>query len=353
MEQIENIEQLISKANKEETIDKKIEYIMNYIFNTVRYDYAYLFARGYAQGTISQVDSGFRLTESQLNKDEITGVVLSRGIQEGQSRIFNDITQMQNDSKGNYEAFIQNLQVYVNNELKEHLGNDELVQANVDRFMTKIKKDLLQKKLNVSLNGKQYSLNYDVSSILIDYILNANKAFPPIMKNGLLKSGVCDHYSDYLLDLFEKIGIESHKIEGTSELGHAWVVAKGDSDYKSIDLTRAVFIRDGFLGIPKEQTSQDWLCCDIHKIFEMQKTRTITKIDETILPCTITPQNHKETDFSELIGKCTRISGESKKMNSLKDFLEIGLKDGIGQTQCTDAEKIENTKESEVSIDEQ
>ena len=155
MEQIENIEQLISKANKEETIDKKIEYIMNYIFNTVRYDYAYLFARGYAQGTISQVDSGFRLTESQLNKDEITGVVLSRGIQEGQSRIFNDITQMQNDSKGNYEAFIQNLQVYVNNELKEHLGNDELVQANVDRFMTKIKKDLLQKKLNVSLNGKQ------------------------------------------------------------------------------------------------------------------------------------------------------------------------------------------------------
>ena len=32
-----------------------------------------------------------------------------------------------------------------------------------------------------------------------------------------------------------------------------------------------------------------------------------------VLICTITHQNHKETDFSELIGKCARTSGESKK----------------------------------------
>ena len=68
MEQIQNIDQLIDMAMKISSKDKRIQFVMNYFLNTVNYDYAYLFAAGYAQGTISQVDSGFRTKISALEK---------------------------------------------------------------------------------------------------------------------------------------------------------------------------------------------------------------------------------------------------------------------------------------------
>lgn len=119
MEQIQNIEQLIEEAMKISSKDERVQFVMNYFLNTVNYDYAYLFAKGYAQGTISQVDPGFRLKESKFEKDEISGVVLSRGVMEGNSTIFNDILKLQDESQGDYNSFINNLREYVANELKK------------------------------------------------------------------------------------------------------------------------------------------------------------------------------------------------------------------------------------------
>ena len=334
--------------------DERVQFVMNYFLNTVNYDYAYLFAKGYAQGTISQVDPGFRLKESKFEKDEISGVVLSRGVMEGNSTIFNDILKLQDESQGDYNSFINNLREYVANELKKHVGNEEIVEKNTNRFMSKLEDDLSNKKLDVKLNGKEYTLNYDLSAVLIDYLLNANTNFPPEIQDGLMKSGVCDHYSDYLLPVMEKLGIEVHKIEGTSELGHAWIIVKGDQDYKSIDLTRAVFIRDEFLGIPKEQTSQDWLYTDIDKMFEMQATRTITKIDNVELSKVITPENYNEGEFLEVINaNQDKTTSKGDEDSSLKKLLEQGLRDGIGETESRMAEQNEKTKERDVVKDEQ
>lgn len=352
MEQIQDIEQLIAQAMSISSKDERIEFVMNYFLDTVQYDYAYLFAKGYGQGTITNVDSGFRMSKSKLNKEDITGVVLTRGIAEGDSSIFRNIIRLQEESQGNYEVFINSLRSYINEELGKHLGNDSIVAENTDTLMKKIESDLNGKKLDVTYKGQQYSLNYDISAILIEYLLNPDTNFPPEIQNGLIMNGVCEHYSNYLLPVMEKIGVEAHKIEGTSELGHAWIIVNGEHGYKSIDLTRAVFIRDKFLGIPPEQTSQDWLYSDIGTMFDMQSTRTITKIDGEELPSAITPENYDEHKFNTIMMAVkSRIEKKVEEI-TLKTFLEQSLRDGISSTESELAEQSEQTKERDVIKDE-
>lgn len=312
MDKIQDIKELIAQAMNISSKDDRIEFVMNYFLNTVQYNYAYLFAKGYAKGTITNVDSGFRLAKSKLNKQDITGVVLTRGIVNGDSSIFRNILGLQEESQGNYEEFINSLRSYINEELGKHLGNNSIVAENTETLIKKIESDLNNKKLDVNIKGQQYSLNYDMSAILIDYLLNPDINFPPEIQNGLITNGVCEHYSSYLLPVMEKIGVEAHKIEGTSEMGHAWIIVNGEHGYKSIDLTRAVFIRDNFLGIPPEQTSQDWLYSDIRTMFDMQSTRTITKIDGEKLPSAITPENYDENKFNAIM---TTIKNRKEEKN--------------------------------------
>lgn len=316
MEKLNNINQLISESMKFESKDERIKYVMNYFLNSVNYDYAYLFAKGYMQGTISRVESGFRLIESKLENNDITEVVLTREIQAGSSKIFSDILKLQDKSQGEYNVFIQYLNDYVKNELKQHIENQEVVDRNTKKFIDKVENDLLYKKEIITMEEEQYELNYDISSVLIEYLLNDKKNFPPIIQDGLIKSGVCDSYSDYLLSIMKKIDIEAHKIDGTSEMNHAWIIVKGDNNYKSIDLTRAIFIRDGFLGIPKEQASQDWLFCDIDKMFDMQETRTIVKIDGIELPNIITSENYNENDFLKVINSNSKLAEQESILSA-------------------------------------
>lgn len=353
MKQIQDIEQLIAEAMKISSKDERIKFVMNYFLNIVQYNYVYLFAAGYARGTIKGVDSGFRMAESKLNKEDITTVVLTRDIAEGDSSIFRNIIRMQDQSQGNYEVFINNLRSYINEELGKHIGNHCVVAKNTDILIEKIESDLTRKKIDVELEGQQYSLNYDISAILIDYILNPDTNFPPEIQNGLIMSGVCKNYTNYLIPVMERIGIEAHKIEGTSEFGHSWIIVKDEYGYKSIDLTRAVAIRDKFLGIPAEQQSQDWLYSEIGTMFDMQSTRTITKIDGEELPSVITSENYDEHKFNTILMNVK--NGKEKKINeiTLKTFSEQGLKDGISSTESKLAEQIEQAKERDVMKDEQ
>ena len=157
------------------------------------------------------------------------------------------------------------------------------------------------------------------------------------------RQGISERYLEQLMTLLKKAGIEAHGVEGTSELGHAWVIVNSEDGYKSIDLTRAVFIRDGFLGIPEEQTSQDWLYTDMRRMFEMQGARTITKIDNIALPSSITSDNFNEQDFIELMEQITH--GKVTD-NTFKRIVEQSLRDGVSREECQNANANEqNTRD--------
>ena len=341
---MENIERLISRANEIKSTDERTRFIMNYFFENVRYNYAYLFAKGYAQGTISMVSNNFKLAINKTKTNEDEEFSLTRSVIKGESKIHNEILQIRDRNSGNYSKFIEELRNYITRELNSHLGNKNIVSLNVESVIQKIEDGLREKK-KVIIEGNECNVNYDISKVLIDFLLAPKKYFPPEFNNGIITSGVCEDYTDYLVPILKKAGIETYNVDGTSELGHAWVIVNSEDGYKSVDLTRAVFIRDGFLGIPAEQTSQDWLYADMKKIFEMQETRTITKINNITLPNPITHDNFDKKDFTNLMEK---IAHGKVTDNTLKRILEQPLRDGVSKEECQKANASEqNAKDKE------
>ena len=346
---MDNIDELISKANQIQSADERTRFIMNYFLENVRYNYAYLFAKGYAQGTISGVSNNFGIAMNKTQTDGDEEFSLTRSVLQGESRIFNDILQIRDQNSGDYSKFIAELRAYITGELSSHIGNEAIVSQSAETVIQKIEEGLRQKK-KVTIKGNEYDMNYDISKVLIDFLLEAKKYFPPEFDNGLITNGVCEDYTDYLVPILQRAGIEAHSVEGTSELRHAWVIVSSDDGYKSVDLTRAVFIRDGFLSIPAEQTSQDWLYTDLRKMFQMQGTRTITKIDNIALPSSITPDNFDEQGFTNLMEQITQ--GKVTD-NTFKQILEQSLRDGVSRAECQNANANEqNTIDKEGQKDE-
>ncbi len=342
---INNVEELLKEAEKITDKENKVKFIMNYFLENVKYNYAYLFAKGYAGGDITAVSNQYGIAFNKTRDNGDQEFALTQKVIEGNSRIFEDILKLRDDNSGKYEEFIAQLREYITRELNKHLENDIIVSETVNTLMQRIMADL-KKTQKINYNGEEFLINYDISKVLIDYFLNPNEHFPAEFNNGLIVNGVCQNYADYLVPLLQKAGIEAHRVDGTSEMGHAWVIAKVGDEYKSIDLTRAVFIRDGFLGIPKEQKSEDWLYSNVEDIFRMQETRRITEIDGKLLPNIINAQNFNDEAFKKMM--------EEQEIDdaTLKTFLKKGLERGITETEALSAEKNETTKEREEKINE-
>lgn len=330
-----NVEELLVEAEKMQGIEAKTKLIMNYFLENVRYNYAYLFTKGYAQGTISAVSSHLDVTTNKTRVEGDEEFSITRSVLQGESQIFNDILRIRDENSGSYKEFIEKLRTYITVELRKHLGNDNLVSENVDTVMKRIEQGLRKKaKIHTKENG-YYAYNYDISMVLIDFLLQPKKYFPPEFKNGVISNGVCEDYTNYLVPLLQKAGIEAHGVEGTSELGHAWIIIKDEEKYKSVDLTRAVFIRDGFLGIPAEQTSEDWLYSDLEDIFRMQETRSIMKIDGKKLPQVINGQNYDEDSFIRMMEE------QAISDSTFANHVRNGLDKGVTSEEVSKAEKVE------------
>ena len=337
---INNDEELLTEAKKIENIEDRTRYIMNYFLENVKYNYAYLFVKGYTQGSISRVSNNYNIITNKAKTDGDEEFAVARSINEGESRIFDDILKIRDENDGNYSKFTEQLRNYITLELKKHLANDKIVNGNVDLVLEKIEKGLREKG-TFNYKGNEFKANYDISKVLIDFLLKPKEYFPPEFNNGLITNGVCADYTNYLVPLLQKAGIESYSVEGKSEFGHAWVIVRDGERYKSIDLTRAVFIRDGSLETPQGQTSEDWLYSDLKDIFKMQNARTITKIDRKELPNAITAQNFDEATFIKMMQ-------EQKITDStFKNLVKKGLKKGITEGEILNVDQAEIKAERE------
>ena len=303
---ISNVDELIEEANKIESTDDRAKFIMNYFLQNVKYNYANLFCAYLTQG-LNSYDRKVKpnnIVENKTKKEGSSDFALALDY-DGKSKIFENIFKIRDENKGNYNEFIENLREYVESELGSHLDNENIISENTELIIKEIE-DRLGKQFQIP-QIPDVNFNYDMSAILIQLIFEREKIYHPEFENGLITNGVCQDYTEYLVPLLEKAGIKAHAIEGTSELGHAWVVIKDDEgQYKSIDLTRAVFIRDGFKGIPENQTSQDWLYHDVGEGFKMQATRSITKIDGQELPIAINGENYNPDEFAKLVQEISR-----------------------------------------------
>lgn len=319
--EIETREELLERASQFERKEERLKFIMQYFLRNVKYDYAYLFAKGYVQGNISEVETNYKLGFDKMQSGQEEKFVLTRQVLKGKSEIFEDIIKLRDKNEGDYVGFISQLKNYITNFMREHIDNNEIIIDTVQELIAKIEQDLA-KKVPMKYGSSTIDLGFDISAILIDYLLNAKKRFPTIIEGGILKKGVCEAYSEYLVPLLREVGIEAYLMDGTSELEHAWILAKINGNYQSIDLTRAVFIRDGFKGIPQEQKSEDWLYHDLGKMFRMQKTRSISAINGMTLKNIIDASNYTPELFSYLMTEIlTKKEGHS--VSNIEEGLEI------------------------------
>lgn len=314
---INNIEQLIMEASKFNTEEEKLQFIMNYFLNTVQYDYTYLLIKGYIQDSISELEpfssekdivvnpfkkGKVKFTINGEEKEFDDSMCRTIRISKGSSKLLDRIDKLTHEVNGDVELFFRELRNILIEELLKHLDNVEIATENVDRIIENLKRSMRE-----GIIAGKYFVSWDIKSIILKYLLEPNKHMPPIIENGLLKRGVCQHYANYLADLLSKIGITAKRVYGISELGHAWIAAIVDGRLVSIDLTRAIFIRDKFKGIPKEQNSSDWLISSFEDSFRMQPKRMITAVDidengdKKLLPYALNSENFDETIITNLL----------------------------------------------------
>ena len=342
---INNEDELLEEAKKIPDIESRTKFIMNYFLEHVEYNYAYLFARGYMGENISAVSNSLVMAPNKTKTKEDSDNSLTRSILHGESRIFDDILKIRDENEGNYDEFINQLRNYITLEIKSHLNNNIIVKENVDIVMKHIEKGL-REKFRLNIQGNEYDFNFDISKVLLDFFLEHSKIFPAEFKNGLITKGVCADYTEYLVPLLKKVGIEAHSAKGISELPHAWIIVKDGEKYKSVDLTRAVIIRDGFKGIPSEQTSEDWLYTNLKNMFKMQKTRKIIKIDDKELPSIITKENFDEEVFTKIM------NDNNREDWTFKNITRRALGNHTTKTESLEAENAEKLNEREDRINE-
>lgn len=318
---LDQLKNIVNKLDEE----KKVLFILNYFFKTVQYDYARLQAAGYGCETIKQLkcndanpnEAEIFLEENFFPKKnvslEINGETkqysdkysITFKVIEGTSNFYNNIVEIAKKTAGDIELFESEVKYYVKEELSKHLDNDVIIDREASIFVSTLISDIT--KPVCFLKGK-YAISYGVFGTLIRYALSQNNFSTSIVNsNGILERGVCKDYTEYLVKLFNEIGIEAHSIVGISELEHEWICVKVNGIYKSVDLTRAIFIRDGFKNIPNDQKAEDWLLCDFKEIFKMQKTRIITEIDGRKLDTVINSNNYNEEEFINIINQKCRI----------------------------------------------
>ena len=202
---IENVEQLIEKANLIESESERVKFVMDYFLDTVQYDYAYLVADGYMQETISELypfDGKKDIVPNPFKKGKITipingenqefndSFCLTFRISKGESKLLNKIVELSNNCNGDINVFFNELFKILSDTLKEHLNNDEIVKLNISSLVSKIKQNMKPGRIRKTSN-EQYFISNDIKRVLLNYMLEPNKFFPPKEENGLLKKGVC------------------------------------------------------------------------------------------------------------------------------------------------------------------
>ena len=287
------IEELIEQANSIEDEQQRLEFVMNYFLQNVEYDYTYLLIKGYLQGKITGIKAftpdclipnpfskGVITAKTNGETVELNDTISYTSVVVGEeSDLLKRLDKATKECNGDFEKYKKIATEILEEELYKHIDKREIVEKSVQRFI-----DILSYQFEnnygklVTKDGTKYLIGRDIKTIILYCLLEPEKYFPPVIENDILKRGVCIDYSKYLKNLLEKVGLKAVRLEGISELGHSWLAVSVNKKYKSVDLTRAVFIRDGFLGIPKDQTSKDWLIRDFKDTFDMQETRKITGI---------------------------------------------------------------------------
>lgn len=289
---IRDVNDLLVEARKYLNPKERIDFVTSFLVEVMNYDYASMMLGGVARGNITSFtqpmfEKNFFKT---ANSEEIA---ICQKIETGKSEMFDKIMEIRDENAGNYHGFISCMREYIHEQLKLKIDNDDIVNSTENEIMEKIDADMKKEVPCRFQNVGVKYINRDISKIMASYMIDTERNFPAEIKKGILVKGVCQDFAEYLTQILTMLGIESHTVVGTNELGHAWNLIRIGEEYKMIDLNTEIFIRDSYRSC-KGKTRGDMMFADVAEVFEMFPLRTIRSIDGVLLPETITAQNYEK-----------------------------------------------------------
>lgn len=275
---IKNYDELLEVAKKLETDEQKVFLLCNYFMENVSYNYAYLEAiRIDKENTgmekmVQEIDSkynAYNIEERQIAKQE-----LEQKMREDMKKRYKD----ESVSEKQIKQFLDAIDNYYG----------KIIPAQPERKITMFGKEC------GTINATPERAMGLVESIRTIKNEDFTILNPRIVENGLLKQGVCAEFAPYVKKYFDDLGMNCEVVHGQGTVNHVWNLVDVNGKARHLDLTNALFIRDGYGENPTNAIPENWFIATTKEIYEMQPCRKIEKIGDIKPNKDITAENYSE-----------------------------------------------------------
>lgn len=275
---IENYEELLEVARNLDTDEQKVFLLCNYFMTNVSYNYAYLEA-------------------IRIDKEST-----------GMEKMVQDIDTKYNAYNAEERQMAkQDLEQKMRQDMKDRYKDEGIAEKQLKAFLDAIDKYYgtivpAQPERKVMIFGKECGVINATPERAIALVESIRKLKNEdtevlnhrVIENGLLKQGVCAEFAPYVKKYFNDLGISCEVIQGQGTVDHVWNLVEVNGQARHLDLTNAIFIRDGYGENPTNAIPENWFMATTKEIFKMQSCRKIQKIGEDRPKQEITIQNFIE-----------------------------------------------------------
>lgn len=261
---IENYEELLEVARNLDTDEQKVFLLCNYFMANVSYNYAYLEA--------------IRIDKKST----------------GMEKMVQDIDTKYNAYNAEErQTAKQELEQKMRQDMKDRYKDEGVAEKQLKAFLDAIDKYYgtivpAQPERKVMIFGKECGVINATPERAIALVESIRKLKNEdtevlnhrVIENGLLKQGVCAEFAPYVKKYFNDLGISCEVIQGQGTVDHVWNLVEVNGQARHLDLTNAIFIRDGYGENPTNAIPENWFMATTKEIFKMQSCRKIEKIGE-------------------------------------------------------------------------
>lgn len=281
-------DELLRVAKSLESDEEKIELICDYFINNVTYNYAYL-----ETIRIDKPETGIedivQDIDSRYNAYEIEERKLGRSELE---------QKMRENMKSRYKS-----SQLLEEELQKLLSAIDNYYGTIVPAMPERKFMMFGKECGVIHATLERAIAL-VESMRTIKNENPETLNPTIIEEGLLKQGVCAEYAPYIKKYCDDLGIKCEVVDGQGTVSHVWNLININGEPRHLDLTNAIFIRDGYGDNPAKAKPQDWYMATTEAIYRMQPCRRIERIGDNKPKQEITSENFLEQ--MQFINDCSK-----------------------------------------------
>lgn len=291
--QIKSYDELLEVAKSLETDEQKVFLLCNYFMANVSYNYAYLEA--------------IRIDKESTGMEKMVQDIDSK------YNAYND----EERKKAKLE-----LESKMREDMKSRYKDENVTEKQLKEFLEAIDKYYgtvvpAQPERKIMMFGKECGVINATPERAIALVESIRKLKNEdtevlnhtVVENGLLKQGVCAEFAPYVKKYFDDLGMNCEIVQGQGTVNHVWDLVNVNGKARHLDLTNAIFIRDGYGENLTKAIPENWFIATTTEIYAMQTCRKIEKIGESKPKQDITSENF--TEYEEFINNAITVKSQN------------------------------------------